>query len=105
MALKQRHAVWQPVKMSEYWSDVNMWKCTDYKTGCTVLGFLKFADQALRETSQERDAKVNACEYERDKSFGGIISEVVANSTNTSDFQESSFADEIVVFFHREILV
>ena len=27
----------QPVKMSEYWSDVNMWKCTDYKTGFTVL--------------------------------------------------------------------
>ena len=23
----------QPVKMSEYWSDVNMWKYTDYKTG------------------------------------------------------------------------
>ena len=37
--------------------------------------------------------------------FSGIISEVVANSTNTSDFQESSFADEIDVFFHREILV
>ena len=55
MALNQRHAVWHPVKMSEYWSDVNMWKCTDYKTGCTVLGFLKFADQALRETSQERE--------------------------------------------------
>ena len=27
----------QPVKMAEYWSDVNMWRCTDYKTGCTVL--------------------------------------------------------------------
>ena len=27
----------QPVKMSEYWSEVNMWRCTDYKTGCTVL--------------------------------------------------------------------
>ena len=27
----------QPVKMSEYWSDVNMWRCTDYKTGCAVL--------------------------------------------------------------------
>ena len=39
------------------------------------------------------------------KSFGGIISEVAANSTDTSDFQESSFADEIDVFFHREILV
>ena len=53
MALKQRHAVWQPVKMSEYWSDVNMWKRTDYKTGCTVLGSLKFADQGLRETKRE----------------------------------------------------
>ena len=42
---------------------------------------------------------------EKQKSFGGIISEVVVNSTNTSDFQESSFADEINVFFHREILV
>ena len=65
-----------------------------------------FADQGLRETSQEGVAIVNASEYERNnKSFGGIISEVVANSTNTSDFQESSFADEIDVFFHREILV
>ena len=62
MALKQRHAVLlgnsgsdrQPVKMSEYWSDVNMWKCTDYKTGCTVLDSLKFADQGLRETNQKR---------------------------------------------------
>ena len=42
---------------------------------------------------------------EKQKSFGGIISEIVANSTDTSDFQESSFADEIDVFFHREILV
>ena len=33
-------------------------------------------------------------------SFSGIISGVVANSTNTSDFQESNFADEINVFFH-----
>ena len=39
------------------------------------------------------------------KSFGGIINEVLANSTNTSDFQESCFADEIDVFFHREILI
>ena len=50
----------QKVKMSEYWSDVNMWKFTDYKTGCTVLDSLKFADQRLRETSQERVAVVNA---------------------------------------------
>ena len=42
---------------------------------------------------------------EKQKSFGGIISEVVENSTNTSDFQESSFAGEIDVFFHREIIV
>ena len=54
---------------------------------------LKFADQGLRETSQDRVAIVNAREYERNnKSFGGIISEVV--STNTSVFRESSFADE-----------
>ena len=46
--------------MSEYWSDVNMWKYTEYKTGCTVLDSLKFADQRLRETSQERVAVVNA---------------------------------------------
>ena len=26
----------QPVQMSEYWSGVNMWRCTDYKTGCTT---------------------------------------------------------------------
>ena len=43
----------QPVKMSEYWSDMNVWKCTDYKTGCAVLDSLKFADQGLGETSQE----------------------------------------------------
>ena len=47
----------QPVEMSEYWSDwsdVNMWRCTNYKTGCTVLDSLKFADQGLRETNQKR---------------------------------------------------
>ena len=27
----------QPVKMVEYWSDVNKLRCTGYKTGCTVL--------------------------------------------------------------------
>ena len=65
-----------------------------------------FADQGLRETSQEGVAIVNASEYERNnKSFGGIISEVAANSTNTSDFRESSLADEIDVFSHREIHV
>ena len=46
--------------MSEYGSDVNMWKCTDYKSDCTVLDCLKFAVQGLRETSQERAAIVNA---------------------------------------------
>ena len=46
--------------MSEFWSDVNMWRHTDYKTGCTVLDCLKFAVQGLRETSQERAATVNA---------------------------------------------
>ena len=35
----------QPVKMSEHWGDLNMWGCTDYKMGCTVLYSLKFADQ------------------------------------------------------------
>ena len=50
----------QPVKMSEYWSDVNLWKYTDYKTGYTAIDSLKFADQGLRETSQERVAIVNA---------------------------------------------
>ena len=43
--------------MSEYRSDVNMWKRTDYKTGCTVLGSLKFAGEGLRKTSQERVAR------------------------------------------------
>ena len=46
--------------MSEYRSDVNMCKCIDYKTGCTVLDSLKFSDQGLMETSQERVAIVNA---------------------------------------------
>ena len=50
----------KPVKMSEYWSDVNMWRCMGYKMGCTVLDPLKFADQGLRETSQERVATGNA---------------------------------------------
>ena len=49
----------QPVKMFEYWSDVNMWKYKHYKTGCTVLDSLKFSDQGLRETGQERVAIVN----------------------------------------------
>ena len=83
----------QPVKMSEYWSDVNMWRCTDYKTDCTVLDSLKFADQGLRKTSQGRLAIVNAGPYKRNKkSFSGVNKEEVANSTNMSDFQESSFA-------------
>ena len=30
----------QPLKMSDYWSDVNMCRCTDYKMGCTVLDSL-----------------------------------------------------------------
>ena len=34
-------------------------------------------------------------------SFLGIIDEVVANSINTSDFQESSFTDEVDVFIER----
>ena len=29
----------------------------------------------------------------------------MANSTNTSDFQGSGYAEEVDVFFHREILV
>ena len=49
----------QPVKMSEYLSDVNMWRCSDFKTRCTVLDSLKFADQGLGETSQDRVAMVN----------------------------------------------
>ena len=70
------------------------------------LDSLKLADQGLRKTSQERVAIVNAREYERNNgSLSGIINEVVANSTNTSDFQENSFADEIDVLFHGEILV
>ena len=32
------------VKKPEYWSDVNMWRCMDYKTGSTVLDSLKFVD-------------------------------------------------------------
>ena len=93
--------------MFKYWSDVNMWRCTDYKTGCTVLYFLKFAQQGLsRETNQERIAIAKAWKYKRNnKSLGGIISGLVVNSTNTSIFRESSFAVEIDVFFHTEILI
>ena len=67
---------------------------------------LKFADQGLRE-SAKRESCNSQCVRVREKQqeFRGIISEVVANGTNTSDFQESSFADEIDVFCHREILV
>ena len=46
--------------MSECRSDVNTWKCMDYKTDCTALDSVKFTDQGLRETSQERVAVVNA---------------------------------------------
>ena len=46
--------------MSEYCSNVNMWRCTYYKTGCTVLDSVKFANQELRETSLERVVIVNA---------------------------------------------
>ena len=46
--------------MFEYWSDMNMWRCTDHKTDGTVLDSLMFADQGLRETSQERVAIDNA---------------------------------------------
>ena len=45
--------------MSEYRTDVNMWKFTDYKTGCVVLD-PEVSDQGLRETSQKRVAIVNA---------------------------------------------
>ena len=91
--------------MSEYWSDVNMWRCTDYKRAAQFWT-LKFADQGQRETNQERVAAVNALEYERsNKNFRVIISEVVANNINTSYSQECSFADEVAVFFRREILV
>ena len=68
----------QPVKMSEYWNDVNMWKSTDYKTGCTVLDSLKFSDQGLMETSQERVAIVNG-----ERSFQ-YIGPVIWNSLSFS---------------------
>ena len=54
-----------------------------------------------RESSNKQCARVRKKQQE----FCGIISDVVANSTNTSDFQESSFADEVDVFIHREILI
>ena len=71
--------------------------------GCTLLDSLKFADQGLRETSQE--SCISQCVRVREKREFSWHPEVVANSTNTSDFQENSFADEIDVFFQREILV
>ena len=80
------------MKISEYWSDVNTWRCTDYKTGCTVLDFLKFTDQGLGKISQVRVAIVNGWKYQRNnKSFGGTVSEVVANSANTSELREIIF--------------
>ena len=81
----------------------NLWRCTDYKMGSTVLNCLKFADQGLRETSQE--SCISQCVRVREKREFSWHPEVVANSTNTSDFHESSFADEIDVFFRRENLV
>ena len=50
----------QPVKMSDCWYDINMWRCTDYRTDCTGFDSLKFAHQGVRETSQEKAAIVNA---------------------------------------------
>ena len=92
----------QPVEKSECWCSVNMWRCTDYKTGCTVLDSLKFANQGLRETSQERVATVDASKYKRSKKcFDGIISEVVANIATTSDSWKSCYTNEMDVFFHR----
>ena len=88
----------QPVEMSEYWCGVNMWRCTDYKTDCTIFDSLKFADYGLRETIQERISIVNALKYKgNQKNFGRIINKVVANCADTSDFQESSFADGNIV--------
>ena len=79
-----------------------MWRCTDNKTFCTVLDSVEFDDQGLRETSQERIAIVSAPKllYERNnKSFGGIISVVVVNCTNTSDFREAVLQMKLMCSF------
>ena len=88
--------------MSEYWSDVNMWTCADYKTGSTVLDSEvcrpKTEGDQPRESSNSQCVRVQESrrKYKKNnRSVGGITSEVAVNSTNTSDFQESSFADEI----------
>ena len=50
--------------MAEYWSDVNMWRCTDYKTGCTVLDSEVFRPRTEGDQPKERVAIVtgiNVC--------------------------------------------
>ena len=61
-------------------------QCTDYKKGCRVLDSVKFADQGLRETSQETVAT-------------GVLSEVVENSTNTSNLQENTLEMKLMCSF------
>ena len=51
------------------------------------------ADQP-RESCNSKGLKVQKKQQE----FSGIISDVVADSSDTLDFQESSFAEEIVEF-------
>ena len=94
----------QPVKTSEYLGDESKWRCTDYKTDCTVQD--SEVCQELRE-NQPRQSCNGQCVRVRKKQqeSGGIIGMIVADNTNTSDFQESSFADEMYVLFNREILV
>ena len=53
----------QPVELSEDWSSVYTWRCTDYKTGCTVWDSLKFAYQGLRKARQGKIAIVEAGKY------------------------------------------
>ena len=48
------------MEMSEYWGDVNMWRCTDYKTVCTLLDSLKPVNKGPKETNRERVVTINA---------------------------------------------
>ena len=83
------------MEMSKYPCDVSMWRYMDHKTGSTVFG--------LSERDQPRENCNSQCvKYKgNEKSLGCIVSNVVATSTNTSDFQKSSFADVIGVFFSQ----
>ena len=79
---------------------VKMWRCMDFKMGCTVLNSLKFAYRGLRETIQERVAIVNVWKNKRNnKKFDCIINEVVVNSTDMQIFKKAFLQMKLMCFF------